>query len=102
MFTFRHPNTILIAGPIQAGKSFFFKQILEHQLIKPSPSRVIYVYGEHAQKLGDLKHLYPTTEYVQGMKNLHDILATIEADERKLVVPDEQMSEAGKLEERAN
>ena len=102
MITFRHPTTILIAGPTQAGKTFFFKQILEHQLIQPSPSRVIYVYGEHAPNLADLKYLYATIEYVQGMKNFLDILPTIEEDERNLVVLDVQMSEAGKLEETSN
>ena len=57
MITFRHPTTILIAGPTQAGKTFFFKQVLEHQLILPSPSRIVYVYGEHAPDLADLKRL---------------------------------------------
>ena len=97
MITFRHSTTIRIPWPTQAGKTFF-KQILEDQLIQPSPSRVIYVYGELAPNLADLKHLYPTIEYVQGMKNFLDILPTIEADERNLVVLDDQMSEAGKVE----
>ena len=96
MITFRHPTTILIAGPTQAGKTYFFKQVLEHQLIQPSPSRVIYLYGEHAPDLTDLKHLYPTIEYVQEMKNLLDVLPTIEANERNLVVQDDKMSVAGK------
>ena len=82
MITFRQPTNILIAGPTQAGKTFFFKQILEDQLIQPSPSRVISVYGEHVPNLADLKHLSPTIEYVQGRNNFLDILPTIEADER--------------------
>ena len=102
MITSRHPTTILITGPTQAAKTLFLKQILEHQLIQPAPSRVIYVYCEHAPDLADLKQLYPTIEYVQGMKNFVGILPTIEADERNLVVLDDQMSEAGKLEETSN
>ena len=82
MITFRHPITILCAGPPHAGKTFFFKQILEHQLIQPLPSPVIYVFGEHAPDLADLKHLYQTIDYVQGTKNFLEILPTIEADER--------------------
>ena len=66
MITFRHPTSIPMAGPTQAGNTFFFKQILEQQLIPPSPSRVLSVYGEHAPNLADLKHLYPTIEYVKG------------------------------------
>ena len=73
MITFRQPTTILIAGPTQAGKTFFSKQILEHQLIHPSPSRIIYVFGQRAPDLDHLKPLYPNIEYVQGMKNFLDI-----------------------------
>ena len=94
MITFRHPTTILIAGPTQPGKTVFFKQIREHHLIQPSPSRVIYVFGEQGPNLAYLKHLYPTMDYVQGMKNILDILPTIETGERTLVVLDDQMSEA--------
>ena len=36
------------------------------------------------------------------MKNFLDVLPTIELDERNLVVLDDQMSEAGKLEETSN
>ena len=102
MITFRHPTTILIGGPTQAGKTFFFKQVLEHQLIQPSPSRIVYFYVEHATDLADLKPLYPSIEYVQGMKNFLDVLPTIEVDERNLAVQDDQMSKAGKLEEKSN
>ena len=101
MITFRHPTTILIVGPTQAGKTFFM-QILEHQLIQPSPSRVLYLFGEHAPHVTDLKQLYATIEYVQWMKNFLDILPTIEADERNLVILDDHMSEAGKVEETSN
>ena len=65
MMTFRHPNTILIAAPIQGGKTFFINQVIEHRLIQPSLSRVIYVYAEHVFDLAGLNQLYPTIEYVQ-------------------------------------
>ena len=57
MIIFRHPTTILIAGPTEAGKTFFFKQGLEHQLIQPTPSRVNNVNGEHATELSELNNL---------------------------------------------
>ena len=59
MIRFREPPTILMGGATQAGMLFFFKQILEHQLIQPSASRVISVYGENAADLGDHEPLYP-------------------------------------------
>ena len=102
MLSFRHPTTILIAGPTQAGKSFFFNQVLENHLIQPSPSRIIYVYADHHPDLSHLKHLYSQVEFVQGMKNFLPLLPTIDPDERNLVVIDDQMAEAGKLEEMSN
>ena len=99
MMTFRHPTTILIAGPTQAAKTFFVKQILEQKLIHPSPSRNIYVFAQRSPDLAHLNPLYPNIEYVQGMKNFLDILPTIEPDERNLVVLNDQMSDAGKLDE---
>jgi len=99
MLTFRHPTTILIAGPTQAGKSFFFNQVLENNLIQPSPSRVIYVYGDHHPELLHLQGLYPSIAFVKGIKNLIPILPTLDRGERNLVVLDDQMSEAGKMDE---
>ena len=93
MISFRHPTTILIAGPTLAGKSFFFKQILENRLFQLAPFRIIYVYSEHHP---DLEHLYTTVDYIKGIKNLLPILSSIDPSERNLVVLDEQMSEAGK------
>ena len=60
------------------------------------------VLGQHAPNLADLTQLYPTLEEVQGIKNFLDILTTIDSDERNLEVLDDQMSEAGKVEESSN
>ena len=79
-------------GQTQAGKTFFFKRIREHQLIQQSPSRDIYIFGELARELTDPKYLYQIIECVQGLKNFLDILYSIEADERNLVVLEDQMS----------
>ena len=102
MLSFRHPTTILIAGPTQAGKSFFFKQVLENDLIQPSPSRIIYVYGESHPDLSNLKLEYDSVEFVQGIKNFIPLLSTIDPSERNVVVIDDQMQEAGNMEEVSN
>jgi len=102
MLTFRHPTTILIAGPTQAGKSFFFNQVLENNLIQPAPSRVFYVYGDHHPQLSRIQGIYPNIEFVQGIKNFIPILPTLDRGERNLIVLDDQMSEAGKMEEVSN
>ena len=89
MLSFRHPTTILIAGPTQAGKSFFFKQILDQNLIQPPPNRIIYVYSDSHPHLND------SVEYVIGIKNVLPILPSIDPSERNLIVLDDQMSEGG-------
>ena len=102
MLSFRHPTTILIAGPTQAGKSFFFKQVLQHDLIQPRPSRVIYVFSEHHPDLSEFESQYDSVEFVKDIKNLLPLIPTIQANERNLVVIDDQMMEAGNLEEISN
>ena len=102
MLSFRHPTTILIAGPTQAGKSFFFKEILENNLIQPPPSRIIFVYGEHQPDLKNLNKIYESVEFVKGVRKFLEILPTINPNERNLVVLDDQMAEAGKLDEVSN
>ena len=77
MISFRHDTPILIAGPTQTGKTFFFNKILEHQLIQPAPSRISYVFLERAPDVHHLKTLYPSIEYVQQVKDFLDILLTI-------------------------
>ena len=99
MITFHHPTTILIAGLTAAGKTCFSKQTLEHKLIQPSESRIICVFVNRASDVDYMKRLYPNIEYVQGRKNILYILAMIEPDERNLLVLEDQMSQAGKLEE---
>jgi len=97
MLSFRHPTTILIAGPTQAGKSYFLKQLLDQNLIQPPPSRVIYVYSDSHPDLAD-----SSVEFIKGMKNFIPILESIDPSERNLIVLDDQMSEAGKSEEASN
>ena len=96
MLSFRHPTTILVAGPTQAGKSFFLKQVIDQNLIQPPPTRIIYVYSDSHPDLND------SVEYVKGMKNFIPLLESIDPSERNLVVLDDQMSEAGKSEEASN
>ena len=73
MIIFRHPTTILMAAHTHAGKTVLFKQVLEHQHIQPAASLIIFVHGEQAPDLADLKHLNPPIEDVQGMKVILDV-----------------------------
>ena len=91
MLSFLHPTTILISGPTQCGKTYFFKQILAHKLIQPPPSRIIYVNSERPAELSE----FPNIEFIQGISKLVETYETIDPKERNLIVIDDQMGEAG-------
>ena len=99
MITFHHATTILIAGPTHSGKTFFFEQIRENHIIQTAQSHISYVLGQSARDPDRLTPNHHNFDYVHEMKNILDILPIIEADERNLVLLDEQMWEEGKLHE---
>jgi len=43
---FKHPTTIMIAGPTFSGKTTFVKRMLHEDMIEPSPQRIIWIYKE--------------------------------------------------------
>ena len=43
---FRHPTTILIAGPTGCGKTEFLVQLLQRRALRPFPQRIEWIYGE--------------------------------------------------------
>ena len=91
MLSFRHPTKILISGPTQCGKTYFFKQILAHKLIQPQPSRIIYVNSERPPEPSE----FPNIEFIQGISKRVETYETIDPNERNLIVIDDQMGEAG-------
>ena len=68
------------------------RQILEHRLIVPFQSRILWVYGEWQEYYEALRALFPHIEFVHGWREqLYD---TIRADETNLLVLDDQMCDA--------
>ena len=44
---FRHPSTILVAGPTGCGKTqFLLKMLTTPNAIDPEPQRIIWIYSE--------------------------------------------------------
>ena len=99
-FEFKHPTTILIAGPTMSGKTHFLVNCLKENLFWPKPTRIIWVYGEWQGIYDEVKSIWPHTEFVTEMSRaLYD---SLRVDENNLVVVDDQMTEAGGSDELAN
>ena len=89
MFRFKHPTTILIAGPTQCGKTYFFIRVLRDQLLQPPPERIVWVFAEWQPAYQELAQLFPKVEFV---KNFNDKLYdSFDPRTRNLLVLDDQM-----------
>lgn len=89
-FKFKHPFTCLVSGPTQSGKTHFTLELLERMSdhIQPVPSKVIWCYGAHQEKLN---HLPTFVQVSEGLSALDDI----DGHENTLVILDDLMHEAG-------
>ena len=92
-FTFKHPTTIQVSGPARCGKTRLVLCILEHQLIQPFPTRIIWVYGDWQPDYEDARAIYPHFKFMHGWTE--GIYDCIRPDERNLFIVDDQMEEAG-------
>ena len=92
-FSFRHPTSIVIAGPTRSGKTSFVNRCLRDSLIQPFPNRIICFYKEWQPAYDELKQLLPETEFVEGISL--EILTSLTVADRNLVIIDDLMSSAG-------
>jgi hypothetical protein len=90
MFYFKHPFTCIIAGPTQSGKTQFTLELLDNisSVMMPSPTKVIWCYGEYQAKLKDLPKFVTV---VEGLKGIDEV----DPNERNLLILDDLMQEAG-------
>jgi hypothetical protein len=92
-FSFKHPASIQVSGPSRCGKTRLVLRILEHQLIQPFPTRIIWVYSEWQKDYKEAASIYPHIEFLKGWRE--DIYEQINPKERNLLLVDDQMDEAG-------
>lgn len=97
MFVFRHPFTCLIAGPTQSGKTHFTFDLIENlkDMVEPKPEKVIWFYGEYQEKFKFLPSFVELREGLESMYQLENL-------ERKLIIIDDLMQEAGNAEDVCN
>ena len=89
MFCFKHPTTVLIAGPTQCGKTYFFISVLKRKLIQPEPQRIVWVYGEWQSAYAELQQEFPRIEFVKNFQP--QLYESFDSRVRNLVVLDDQM-----------
>jgi energy-coupling factor transporter ATP-binding protein EcfA2 len=92
MIPFRHPTTVLVAGPTGCGKTeFVYKLLTTHEAIQPTPQRIIFIYSEWQPAYDRMKQaLQNTIEFVKDYepKALYE---SISPAVRNMLVLDDQM-----------
>ena len=89
MFHFKHPTTVLIAGPTQCGKTHFLVSALRQQLIQPLPQKIVWVFGEWQSTYAELSREMPCIQFVKNFNA--QLYERFDPRERNLLVLDDQM-----------
>lgn len=90
---FKHPSTILIAGPTGSGKTEFLVKLLETRCLLPFPERIVWIYGEWQNAYDRiLQTSLPRTTKVEFVKDFkEETYDTLDSRSRNMVVLDDQM-----------
>ena len=89
---FRHPTTILVAGPTGCGKTEFLVQFLQNKALQPFPERIVWIYSEWQGAYDRILALHLGRTRVSFVKDFDDSLYdSINPKTRNLVVLDDQM-----------
>ena len=89
MFTFKHPTTVLIAGPTQCGKTHFLIKAIRNRLIHPDPQRIVWVFSEWQDAYADLLQDKPHIEFVKNFNA--QLYESFDPHVRNMLVLDDQM-----------
>ena len=98
--SFKHPFTMVIAGPTQSGKTTWTRNLIQNMSdwIEPCPQRIVWCYTQWQPMYGTMK----------GVEFVRDIPPNLEEDgyfdlnSRNLLVLDDLMTEVGKDEKITN
>jgi hypothetical protein len=89
---FKHPCTVLVAGPTSCGKTTFVKDLILSDNLQPPPEEIYWIYNEHQPAL--VSALGHKVQFLEGVpEELEDI---VRRPCRKLVVLDDSMNEIEK------
>lgn len=88
-FYFKHPTTIVLAGPTQCGKTHFLIKAIRAQRFQPEPQRIVWVYGEMQAAYEELARDMPGIEFIKGFTT--ELYETFDSRVRNLLILDDQM-----------
>lgn len=97
-FTFVHPSSLILAGPSGCGKTSFLIRALTQDLFQPTPTRIVWVYGEDQAAHRELRnspltrHL-PEIEYTRNLTDYAELMESFNPSDTNLLVLDDQMNE---------
>ncbi|GFY34299.1 uncharacterized protein TNCV_2506021 [Trichonephila clavipes] len=83
--TIQHPSSMLISGPSNSGKTYFVKKLLDYEMFKPTPSKIIWCYGAYQTLFDEISNV----EFIDGLPS--DLSQISNA----LIIIDDLMSELG-------
>ena len=68
-FMFRHPFTMLLAGPTSCGKTTWMKHLLQQaeSMITHPPEKILWFYKRWQPAYTDLQETVPCIEFVQDV-----------------------------------
>ncbi len=95
--TFEHPFTMCIAGPTSCGKTTWLKNVLQHGLISPAPTRIIWCYREWQPLYTEMLQHIPNITFVHGIQ-----IPEVDPSFTHLVVIDDLMIDASKDKDVSN
>lgn len=93
---FRHPSTILVAGPTGCGKTqFLLKLLTTANAIQPTPQRIVWVYSEWQPAYDALRSaLGRRVEFVKDY-DATELYNSFSPNVRNILVLDDQMDSSG-------
>ena len=94
---FQHPFTMTVSGPTSCGKTTWIKKLLQNVLIKPAPTRIIWLYRRWQPLYDELRNtVRPLIEFIQGIPLTLADDNFVPTRDNNLIVLDDLMSTASK------
>ena len=96
---FKHPTTIIVAGPTQCGKTELIKNMLIHreEIFEKCPSNIMWAFGHLKEnQMESIKNKVPETVFSNGLPTERESLSN------SILILDDLMNEICKNQEYSN